>query len=153
MAQPDTPITYTKFTEENGKLTRWAYQFLLDMWNKTGGFDSITSVIDQSSLSIALDLASGKAKTFFQSEVSSNYTISGDFDHEIVTCTNSAGTNITITLPKHYEEAEVTVTRGGTGGVTIAGNGTNILGLANQFLPLQHDSANMYGTSTQWALK
>ena len=56
-------------------------------------------------------------------------------------------------MPLIYEGAEVTVIRGGIGGVTVDGNGANILGLATQSLPMQHDAAHMFGKSSEWGLR
>jgi hypothetical protein len=86
----------------------------------------------------------------YQTSVSSDYTITGDFDLEVVECTNT--TPIIITMPNHYESARATIIRNGIGRVTINGNGTNILGLATQDLPMQYDAADLIGLSSEWGL-
>ena len=152
MARVDAPITYTKWADANGMPTQYFYQLILDLWRKTGGSSDIDIVsIVQNISQVSPRQSSGKESRVFQTEVSSNYTITGDFTHEIVICTNTSA--ITITMPLHYEEAQATVIRGGTGGVTIDGNGTNIVGEATQAIPLQYDAAHMFGTSTEWALR
>ena len=148
----DAPITYTKWATEDGKPTRYFYQLILDLWTKTGGsndvdFVTLFQTINQTSP------AGGNVdgQTVNQAETSTDYTISGDFDLEIVTVTGTAA--VTVTMPVHYEGAEVIVTKGGTGRVTVEGNGTNIMGLASQELVMQNDSAHMYGKSAEWGLR
>ena len=141
MARVDAPISYTQWMGKDGKPSRWFYQFIQSLWEKTGGssdFDLADDVIPY-------------VVTTLQLETAVSYTITGTFDHEIVTCTNT--TAITITMPTHVEDKQVTVIRGGTGAVTIAGNGTNIVGSANQTLPLQHDAAHMFGKVSEWGLR
>lgn len=86
-----------------------------------------------------------------QIEVTADYTTTGRFDHEIVVCNNTSA--ITVTLQTLVEGQQVSVTRAGTGAVTIDGNGSTIIGESTQSLPDQYDVANMTATTVEWVLK
>lgn len=133
MARVDAPITYTPWVNKDGRPTAWFYQFINSLWVKTGGS------IDESLSTVQVSTAT-------------SYTVTGQNGHEIVVCTNASGVDITITLATLAEKDEVTVIRNGAGGVTINGNGANILGESTQALPLQYDAPHMVATATDWAL-
>jgi len=38
MAKYNAPITYTQWADKEGKPTPWFYQFIKDLWERTGGF-------------------------------------------------------------------------------------------------------------------
>ena len=148
MARVDQPITYTQWADEKGYPTQYFYQFILDLWRRTGGSTDIdlTSIVQN--IALSSDSGSGVAeRTTFQHETSANYTVSGSYDIETVICTNTS--NITITLPTVVEGQEVIVNRKGTGGVTISGS---ILGESSQVIPLQYDSAHLLALSSDWGV-
>lgn len=138
MARVDAPITYTPWVNKDGRPTAWFYQFINSLWVKTGGS------IDESLSTVQVSTAT-------------SYTVTGQNGHEIVTCTNASGVDITITLATLAEKDEVTVIRKGAGvknagGVTIDGNGATILGESTQTLPLQYDAPHMLALSDEWGL-
>jgi len=151
MARADIPIAYTKWSNEDGTPSKYFFQLVLSLWERTGSSQDIDLTTFITNITLSSTISRSKAKTIHQDEVSADYTITGSFDLEIITTTNSS-TSITITMPNHYEGAEVIVNRGGVGGVTVSGGGTNILGLASQSIPFQHDSAHFLGKSAEWGL-
>jgi len=103
-------------------------------------------------LNLALTSGTGVVTSrTFQTEVTADYVTTGNFDHEIVVCNNTV--DITITLQSLTSDAQVSVTRAGTGGVTIDGNGATIIGESTQEMPDQYDVANLTGSSVEWVLK
>jgi len=117
----DSPVN-TQWAENNGRPTRFFYQLILDLWRRTPE----------------------------QHEVTADHTVTGEFNHEIVVCTNTV--DITVTMPGLTEGLQVTVIRAGTGGVTVDGDGTNIIGAATQILGAQYDAPHMIGSSSEWLL-
>lgn len=138
-----TPILEIDSTTGSGTFSPHWLRWFTDLSNRTGGV---------SGGGIGGSGSGPVVSTALQVETAVNYIVTGNFDLEVVVCINAAGVNITITMPM-LGSAQVLVTRKGLGGVTIAGSGTNILGLANQTLPMQYDSAHMYGTTTEWVLQ
>lgn len=142
MAVTEPPPTYTPLAEldEFGNLIRFSpiwLRWFTDLSSRTGG---------EGSTNVSTDTA-------FQIAVTANYTVTGDFDLEIVDCNNTVGTTITITMPTHVRGDEVIVTRGGLGSVKVNGGSTDIIGARTHFLPFQHDSAHMYGKASEWGLR
>ena len=152
MATIDPPITYTKLVDERGHPTRYFYQFLLDQWNRSGGSTGSGNTTILQGTQFQSPPQSSTPKTEFQVETAIDYSVTGDFDREVVVTTNAIGTSITITMPVFYETANVEIIRAGLGQVTIDGNGTDITGLAMQDLPMQYDAANMLGSASEWVL-
>lgn len=149
MARVDAPITRTVWVGVDGKPTPWFYQFIKDLWTRTGGFSDTVSINE--TVTSTLQLGGGREESVYQTDVSSDYTVTGSFDHEIVNCTNAVGTTITITMPNLYEGAKVTVIRSGVGNVAVTSS-DGILGQTTQYLPMQYDAASMRGTTSQWVL-
>ena len=81
-------------------------------------------------------------------EVTSSYNIAGV--GATVLCNNT--TPITITLPTLVNGGKVSVIRANTGGVTIDGNGENIIGEATQILPSRYDTSRLIGSALGWFL-
>jgi|TARA_Y100000310_G_scaffold172462_1_gene172577 hypothetical protein len=125
---PLVAVIPKSFDLDQRRWLRYFQKVVYDLWLRTGGSADNISVK--------------------QVDTAVDYTTTGDFFHEVVNCTNT--TTITVTLQDRVADAQVSIIRGGVGGVTIDGNGETMDGEATQVLQRQYDRADLIATSAEW---